>query len=80
MRDVVPRARRERDEREVSVRRGAEKGVEEIGWEEGFKRSWVWRWVEREVEYATESSVGWNIVHVSGWPWMGVNVANDDYV
>jgi hypothetical protein len=50
VRDVVPSANREMEVRVVMERRGAEKGVEEMGVEEGVRRSWVWRWVERDIE------------------------------
>jgi hypothetical protein len=39
VRDVVPSANREREERLIMERRGAEKGVEEIGVEEDVRRS-----------------------------------------
>jgi hypothetical protein len=54
--EVVPTARREREDSEVRQSRGAEKGVEETGWDDGLKRSCVWRCVDRDVEYATEES------------------------
>ena len=59
-------------------RRGALKGVEDIASGDSERRSCVWRYVEREAEYATELSVGWNITAVRGSPCGGVDVAKHD--
>ena len=37
--DVVPSTRRDIEDRDVSERRGAVNGVDEIGWEDGVSRS-----------------------------------------
>jgi hypothetical protein len=42
--------------------------VEWIGAEDGVRRSWVWRCVDNEVEYAIDESVVWKMVAVNGWP------------
>jgi hypothetical protein len=77
---VVPSARRDMEEREVIETSGALKGVDDTGCDEGERRSWVWRWPDREVEYAIEESVAWKMVDVKGVPCDGVNVAREDYI
>jgi hypothetical protein len=47
---AVPRTRRGLGGREIIERRGALRGVEVTGSVDWEKRSWVWRWVERDAE------------------------------
>jgi hypothetical protein len=68
------------EEREVIEISGASKVVEDTGCDEGERKSWVWRWPDRAVEYAIEESVEWKIVDVKGAPCEGVNVAREDYI
>ena len=52
--------------------------MEDIGSGDSERRSCVWRWVERDAEYAIELSAGWKITAVRGRPCGVVDVVRDD--
>lgn len=56
------------EDSDVNEIRGALKGVDDTGCDDVERRSWVWRWVERDAEYEIDESEGWKIVDVKGVP------------